>query len=155
MKKWAKNILIFLLAVCTMMLAGCDTISKLADKDKDKFEELSLNENVAMEIKHVDIDRDYETKKNEFDYYTEIEIEIKIEGSEQLTYYNASVTVSFSAILVTDDAPNGRPIHLPMVINLDKDGNGISCETYTIPACRSINTIEWSYIAYGTVTKIK
>lgn len=119
------------------------------------FNHLQLNENVSMTEEHVSVKNDCKIERDEFGYCNSVTISVEVVGfSEQLTYFNASITVVFVATLVTDSAPSGENFTESVIVPLDKDGNGYIVRTVTLSACRAVNNKDFRISTYGTVTRI-
>ena len=152
MKKLCSIVLFFVLAfIAVIPLGGC---SVFEDEPKDNFPELTINQNVDIELLHLKITPTWKYSKSSDGYYGTITLKVVVNGYSELTYYDAEVRVIFTATLITDNAPSGMTFSKTVTCRLDNKGNGEETITADPIGCRAINSKATSKLVSGSVTKI-
>ena len=150
MKRFCRAILVFLLSfVAIFSFGGCDW-----EHPKDEFPDLTRNQNVPIETNHIIVSQGWTCPESQDGYYESITLKVTARGYSQLTYYDVEIQVTFTAILITDTAPSGKPFSVTVSCEVDNKGNGEKIITIAQAGCRAINDKASSIRVFGSVTKI-
>ena len=154
MKKFNKILIISLcliLCICTLMSCS-DSLDYAPKKVSSLYD---VGDSVELDESHFRIYQTAIPANKKDGYISDLSMEVYVYGFDgDFTYFDATVCVTWSYFIITDDNPNGIREEFSDTVKLNASGDGSYKYDLNLRNCRAISDIEVSYVWHGSATKI-